>query len=620
MIRYSLALVVCAGVALGQEKPKPIDVATLKEATKKPLQLIKKSQEVFIEKGMCNSCHHQILPILAHVHASRRGIEFDAAHARTMAERCLSEGKDLDYLIQRFMYIDDTDDAWNLFVAKIAGVPQSTSTAARAQFLASAQRADGSWYTMDSRPPQAYGRITTTTISAFGVKYYLPDQFQAERQAVLDRARTWLLKAAPRTTEERAFHLLGLLWTGAAESDRHKAAQEILAEQHEDGGWGQSPKLGSDSYSTGETLYALRQGVGLAIDDPAYQRGLHYLLKTQEADGSWKMESRLQPTVPVSPEYFSSGFPHGRRHQYIAIMGTTWATIALLEAVPPQSSDRPEPPLPDLQPTERDEWIRIALNGSAADLKKALAGGMNANAKTAGGTTALMLAARDPAKVKVLIDAGADVNARGKFGFNALMVAARYRGNVESVRLLLKHGAKATPEKDVKVENNLAIMYLAATSGDTEIAKALLDAGAPIDALTMVVTTIPTTPIMAATLRGDTAMVEYLIGRGAEVNPSPDASPIGTPLGRAVVNNHSHLVKLLLAKGAKVNQVDGLGMTALHYAATVDFADPTNTQLLLAAGADPKAKDKQGHTAWELAKEYKHGVVEEVLNSKTPGR
>ena len=84
---------------------------------------------------------------------------------------------------------------------------------------------------------------------------------------------------------------------------------------------------------------------------------------------------------------------------------------------------------------------------------------MKPNANTAGGTTALMLAARDAEKVKVLIDAGADVNARGKFGFTALMVAARYRGNSESVRLLLKNGAKVKPDKDVKVENNAAIMY-----------------------------------------------------------------------------------------------------------------------------------------------------------------
>jgi len=619
MTRLSiLLLVVFTGTTFAQEKPKLIEEATLKDAVKKPLQLIKKSQEVFNQKAMCNSCHHNILPILAHSAASNRGIEFDAAHARETMVRCLSEGKNFDMLVQRFMYIDDPDDAWNLFVAQISGVPQNISTSARAQFLASAQREDGSWFTMDTRPPQAYGRITATAISAFGVKHYLPDSFKGERQAVLDRARAWLLKASPKTTEERVFHLLGLLWTGAAEADRKQAAKEVLAGQHTDGGWSQLSHLGSDSYSTGQVLYALHQAAGLATDDPVYQGGLRYLLKTQEADGSWKVESRLQPSVPVSPEYFNALFPHGRRHQYIAIMGTTWATVAILQAVP-QVDKKPDS-LPDVQPEEKDEWISIALNGSAADLKKALDGGMKPNSKTTGGTTALMLAARDPAKVKVLLDAGADVKARGKFGFNALMVAARFRGNVESVRLLLKSGAEVKPGKDVKLENNLQVMYLAATSGDLQIAKALLDAGAPINDITLVVGGIPTPPVLAATLRGDTHMVEYLLSRGAELNPSPEASPMGTPLGRAVVNNHVELVKLLLAKRAKVNQVDGLGMTPLLYAATVDFADPTITQMLLDAGADQKAKDKQGRTSLELAKEYKHGAVEGVLAGKQPGR
>ena len=52
------------------------------------------------------------------------------------------------------------------------------------------------------------------------------------------------------------------------------------------------------------------------------------------------------------------------------------------------------------------------------------------------------------------------------------------------------------------------------------------------------------------------------------------------------------MVKALLPKGAKVIRVGGLGITPLHYAATVDYADPRVTELLLAAGAETEAKDK----------------------------
>jgi ankyrin repeat protein len=74
------------------------------------------------------------------------------------------------------------------------------------------------------------------------------------------------------------------------------------------------------------------------------------------------------------------------------------------------------------------------------------------------------------------------------------------------------------------------------------------------------------------------------------------------------------------AQRAKANQVDDLGKTPLQYAKTVDDADSTFAELLLAAGADTKANDKQVHTAMELAKEYKHGAAETVLAGKTPER
>src|SRR3954451_4409004 len=103
-------------------------------------------------------------------------------------------------------------------------------------------------------------------------------------------------------------------------------------------------------------------------------------------------------------------------------MGSEWAAMALLRAVPPAAGPRPKPSArPDFAPAEMDEWIRVALDGSADDLRKALAGGMKPNAKTSKGTTALMLAARDPAKVKLLLERGAEADARAESGVTALV-------------------------------------------------------------------------------------------------------------------------------------------------------------------------------------------------------
>src|SRR5262249_50612327 len=74
---------------------------------------------------------------------------------------------------------------------------------------------------------------------------------------------------------------------------------------------------------------ALHEGGGVAVDHPAYQRGVEFLLRTQLADGSWFVASRSFPIV----EYSKSGFPHGRS-QFISASATCWATMALTLTTP----------------------------------------------------------------------------------------------------------------------------------------------------------------------------------------------------------------------------------------------------------------------------------------------
>jgi hypothetical protein len=74
---------------------------------------------------------------------------------------------------------------------------------------------------------------------------------------------------------------------------------------------------------------ALHLAGGLATDDPAYRRGLAYLIGSQRADGSWLVKSRSKPFQP----YFESGFPHGG-DQFISAAATAWAFGALVLACP----------------------------------------------------------------------------------------------------------------------------------------------------------------------------------------------------------------------------------------------------------------------------------------------
>ena len=56
---------------------------------------------------------------------------------------------------------------------------------------------------------------------------------------------------------------------------------------------------------------------GLSVADPAYRRGVGFLMKTRRDDGSWHVRSRSFAFQP----YFESGFPHGH-DQWISTAAT----------------------------------------------------------------------------------------------------------------------------------------------------------------------------------------------------------------------------------------------------------------------------------------------------------
>jgi hypothetical protein len=100
-----------------------------------------------------------------------------------------------------------------------------------------------------------------------------------------------------------------------------------MAEQRADGGWGQRESMACDAYATGQSLYAL-QAAGIKPSNPAYQKGVKFLLATQKDDGSWFVASRSAKFQP----YFESSFPHGH-DQWISSAATSWAAAALAHAL-----------------------------------------------------------------------------------------------------------------------------------------------------------------------------------------------------------------------------------------------------------------------------------------------
>jgi hypothetical protein len=168
--------------------------------------------------------------------------------------------------------------------------------------------------------------IAITAVALRSLQVYGPKAQREKYDQAVSSASNWLMKARPQTTDERVFQLLGLAWAGVKPDNEiiKKGVRELIAEQRADGAWSQLSTLASDAYATGQALVALRQAGALPVTDPAYKRGIEFLLKTQLEDGSWYVRSRA---VPLQP-YFEGGFPH-TNDQWISAAATNWAAMAL---------------------------------------------------------------------------------------------------------------------------------------------------------------------------------------------------------------------------------------------------------------------------------------------------
>jgi ankyrin repeat protein len=208
------------------------------------------------------------------------------------------------------------------------------------------------------------------------------------------------------------------------------------------------------------------------------------------------------------------------------------------------------------------------------------------------------------ALARALLDAGAPVDGDSEDAETPLMTAASY-GDAEVARVLIEAGAdlSATASPTAGgVPGGTALRH-AAVFGMTDVVDVLLAAGA--------------TDLVQAAAAGN---VSGLLG---EQTPEPDrvaALRIAAEHGRLDVIDH------LLAAGTPVDGVDRDGSTALHEAAWSGRAD--SVQHLLAKGADPARRDTRfggtpldwcRHRRAEVTPGHGHDGVEAVLVPVTPG-
>jgi ankyrin repeat protein len=308
------------------DRRSPVGTAnTIDAAVRRSIPLLQRSAVRFSDKAGCVSCHHNALTGMMLATVRERGFAIDEAMARQQLATIgstLEDGRERALLaVTGPAQYDGL--AYTLVSLGMQRYPADAATDAVARGLKNTQRADGHWAIAVHRPPLESSDIENTAMSMRTLQLFAPPSRRAIYDEPIRRAGAWLVTARPQTLEDTAFRVFGLAWSHAAQPTMHGAIRDLVAQQREDGGWAQLPTLASDPYATGLVLVALRSA-GASPRDAAYARGVRYLLRTQETDGSWFVQSR---TLQLQP-YFDSLFPHDT-NQWISLTATNWATMAL---------------------------------------------------------------------------------------------------------------------------------------------------------------------------------------------------------------------------------------------------------------------------------------------------
>jgi ankyrin repeat protein len=252
-------------------------------------------------------------------------------------------------------------------------------------------------------------------------------------------------------------------------------------------------------------------------------------------------------------------------------------------------------------------FMYAVLYSDAAMLGRLLKRGADPNKANDANATALMWAAADREKTRLLLDHGAQVNARSNDLRTPLMIAAGRSGAATIVKLLLDRGAKVDPNINPFSESSPLIE--AATAGDAETMALLIERGANIEAAAQPALT------MAITMQCSKC-VDLLVAKGLS-----QAAYTATLPDVAVLADVS-TIRLMLDHGADVNTFDPLGRTPLLYAAGSDLLPLDVVKLFIERGADVNARSRHkeggdaGLTVLDIAKlRGKTPIVELLIKS-----
>ena len=358
MRSLTLTSVILLTVSTALSADGSVDPSALKQAIQKSVSWLETDMRTWRNNHGCAACHHGPMYLWSINVAKQQGYNVDETQLADMTNWLL------------------TDDAARIFPKSENTVPQSASNTTAADrmtsammghqnlsqptiyllhalnalpdqdplkklglekvitHLASSQKADGSFAGRDAwRPifntPQVLTRFVVSGLqdTDAAASAELPSQ------SILRSAGAFLGQQLPDETQQ------GLVLRILSEPNESHESSGTLASnnlknlvtqlkqlQRADGGWAQTDDRDSDSFATGQALTALHRA-GVPRTESSVQRGITFLVNTQQPDGTWNMTSRPNPENGKPAEFLNP----------ITYAATAWATIGLLNSIPPET-------------------------------------------------------------------------------------------------------------------------------------------------------------------------------------------------------------------------------------------------------------------------------------------
>jgi hypothetical protein len=324
----------CHGAAVGEGTPGL--------AVQRGLQFLQKEEFAWKETRKCAACHHAAAMMWTFNEAKAAGYSVDEKALKEVCEWAFGDMK-TNSLAAEPPPRDVVNLGWVYTLLSMESAPHPSDTAfaldtnlsvseplnsTNENIIPAARRVlidqiiakqatDGSWgKPLDERVPLGGPAEDVTILCRLALLQ--TGESSPSAAACIEKAANWLAAHHDKTSRQgRIFRLLMNLREGKSAQDLKNVVETIIAEQNVDGGWSQTPELGSDAYATGQTLYALARA-GVKGQTAAMSRGVQFLTSTQREDGSWPMHSRV----------------NAKNLNPITGAGTAWAVLGLIRASP----------------------------------------------------------------------------------------------------------------------------------------------------------------------------------------------------------------------------------------------------------------------------------------------